>query len=75
MGLLWGIHVHRSGAVAFLKVIVVFPLVAILPIFTVLSRILYKKTGNIWYGAFVNTMLITVITCVNTAGSFAYAYV
>lgn len=58
-----------------LKVIVVFPLVAILPIFTVMSRILYKKTGNIWYGAFVNTMLITVITCVNTAGSFAYAYV
>jgi pimeloyl-ACP methyl ester carboxylesterase len=55
-----------------LPIIVIFPLVAILPIAVVLSRILYKRTGNIWYGAFVTTMLVTVISVVNTAASFGY---
>jgi len=55
-----------------LAAIVIFPMVAILPIVTVISRILYKKTGNIWLGAFVNTLLVTIITIANTAASFAY---
>jgi pimeloyl-ACP methyl ester carboxylesterase len=61
-----------NSPVFMLPLIVIFPLVAILPIAVVLSRILYKRTGNIWYGAFVTTMLVTIISVVNTAASFAY---
>ena len=58
-----------------LCLIVIFPLVVILPTITVISRILYKKTGNIWYGAFVNTMIVTMMTVVNTAASYLYQIV
>jgi len=61
-----------SSPTFMLPLIAIFPLVAILPIVTILSRILYKRTGNIWYGAFVNTMLVTIITVANTAASIAY---
>ena len=30
------------------------------------------KTGNVWLGAIINTLLFTMITCANTAASFAY---
>lgn len=52
--------------------IVVFPLVPVLAIATIISRVLYKKTGNIWLGAMINTLLFTVITVANTAASFPY---
>ena len=52
--------------------IVLFPIVPVLIIATIISRLLYKKTGNIWLGAFVNTILFTVITVSGTAASFAY---
>lgn len=58
-----------------LPIIVVFPLVLLLPLITIQSRVLYNRTGNIWYGAFVNTMLVTIITVANTAASYAYAIV
>lgn len=52
--------------------IVLFPMIPILAIATVISRRMTAKTGNIWLGAFINTMLFTLITCTNTAASFAY---
>lgn len=52
--------------------IVLFPMIPILAIATVISRRMSAKTGNIWLGAFINTMLFTLITCTNTAASFAY---
>ena len=52
--------------------IVLFPMIPILAIATVISRRMTAKTGNIWLGAFINTLLFTLITCSNTAASFAY---
>ncbi len=52
--------------------IVLFPIVPILVIGTIFSRILCKKTGNAWLGGFVNALLFTMITCANTATSFHY---
>lgn len=52
--------------------IVLMPMLPILIIATVISRMLYKKTGNIWLGAFINGLLFTIITVANTAASFGY---
>lgn len=52
--------------------IVLIPMVPILAIATVISRRMTVKTGNMWLGALINTMLFTIITCTNTAASFAY---
>lgn len=52
--------------------IVLFPTVVFLVFATIISRLLYKKTGNIWLGSLVNTLLFTIITVSNTAASFAY---
>ena len=52
--------------------IVLFPMVPILASATVISRRMTAKTGNMWLGAFINTLLFTLITCSNTASSFAY---
>lgn len=52
--------------------IVLFPMIPILAIATVISRRMTAKTGNIWLGAFINTLLFTLITCTNTAASFSY---
>ena len=52
--------------------IVLFPMVPILAIATVISRRMTAKTGNMWLGAFINTLLFTLITCSNTASSFPY---
>lgn len=52
--------------------IVLIPMIPILAIATVISRRMTAKTGNMWLGAFINTMLFTIITCANTASSFAY---
>lgn len=55
-----------------LSYIVVFPLVAILIFATIISRKLYKKTGNIWLGSLINSLLFTMMTVSATAASFAY---
>ena len=52
--------------------IVLFPMVPILAIATVIARRMTAKTGNIWLGALINTLLFTMITCSNTAASFSY---
>ncbi len=52
--------------------IVLFPIIPILIIATVISRLLYKKTGNIWLGSLINAILFTMITVSGTAASFSY---
>lgn len=52
--------------------IVLIPMIPILAVATVISRRMTAKTGNMWLGAFINTMLFTIITCANTAASFSY---
>lgn len=56
-----------------LSYIVLFPIIPVLIIATVLSRRLYKRTGNAWLGAIINTLLFTIITVANTAASYPYA--
>ncbi len=56
-----------------LSYIVLFPIVPILIIATIFSRRLYKRTGNAWLGALINTLLFTIITVANTAASYPYA--
>ncbi|MCK4551385.1 MAG: hypothetical protein KAU02_00610 [Tenericutes bacterium] len=50
-----------------LRPILAFATIPLLAITAIISRILYRKTGSIWLGAFINTMLITMITVANTA--------
>ena len=57
-----------------LSYIVLFPIIPVLICATIISRILYKKTGNIWLGAVVNTLLWTVVTVSGTAASFGYIF-
>ena len=52
--------------------IVIIPMISVLAVATVISRRMAAKTGNMWLGAFINTMLFTIITCANTAASFSY---
>lgn len=52
--------------------IALFPIVPILVIATVISRSLYRKTGNIWLGGLLNSLLFTVITVANTASSYSF---
>lgn len=64
-GVLW------QGDMA-LGYIVLIPMIPVLAISTVISRRMTAKTGNMWLGAFINTLLFTIITCANTAASFSY---
>lgn len=52
--------------------IVLIPMIPNLAVATLISRRMTAKTGNVWLGAFINTLLFTIITCTNTAASFAY---
>lgn len=47
--------------------ILLFALVPTLAVASVLDKYLYKKTGNIYTAAFLNTMLLTMMTVANTA--------
>ena len=64
-GVLW-----QSGMA--LGYIVLFPIVPILILAAIITRNLYKKTGTVWLGAFINALLFTVMTVANTAASFSY---
>lgn len=57
-----------------LSYIVLFPIIPVLICATIISRITYKKTGSIWLGAFINTILWTMITVSGTASSIAYVF-
>lgn len=50
-----------------LRPILGFALIPLLSIAAIYARILYRKTGNIWLGAVINGLLITMITVANTA--------
>ena len=50
--------------------IVLIAMVATLSIAAVISRNLYKKTGNIWTPAFINAILMTTMAVANTMVAF-----
>ena len=43
-----------------------FPIVVILPVFAVISRILYKTTKNPYLAGIIMALIITVMSCTNT---------
>ena len=48
------------------RVMLSWPLFINLCLCTVISRRFYKKTGKVWLGALINTIMFTVISCANT---------
>ena len=63
-----------KGVAAFpgaaLSGIMMVAMVPTLSIAAIISRNLYKKTGNIWLPAFLNAMLMTTMTIANTMVAF-----
>ena len=53
-----------------LSSILLFALVPTLMIAAVFTRALYKRTGNIWLPAFLNALLMTIMTIANTTVYF-----
>lgn len=47
--------------------ILLFALVPCLAVAAVFAKKLTERTNNVWLGAFINTILFTMITCANTA--------
>ena len=48
------------------RVMLTWPLFINLTLCTIISRRFYKKTGKVYIGALMNTILFTVISCANT---------
>ena len=77
-GLLWLIHQYGklfiTGVAAHpgsaLSGIVLVAMIPTLSIAAIISRNLYKKTGNIWTPAFLNALLMTTMTIANTMVAF-----
>ena len=77
-GLLWLIHQYgmlfANGVAAHpgsaLSGIVLVAMIPTLTIAAIISRNLYKKTGNIWTPAFLNAMLMTTMAIANTMIAF-----
>ncbi len=47
--------------------ILVWGLLFVLPLTSIISRVLYKKTGNVWISGLVNTFAVTFFAISNTA--------
>ena len=62
-----GVATHPGSA---LSGIVLVAMVPTLSIAAVISRSLYKKTGNIWLPAFLNALLMTTMAVANTMVAF-----
>ena len=61
---------YDFGKDYFLYAVVVLPMIVVLPVAAVYSRKLYKETGSIYTGAFLNTMLFTWFVVGNTCYHF-----
>ncbi len=48
-----------------------FPIIVILPLAAVISRRLYKATGNPYISGFIISMMVVIMSCTNTLTQFA----
>lgn len=62
-----GVSAHPESALSGILLVAMVPTLAIAAIF---SRALYKKTGNIWTPAFLNGILMTLMSVANTTVFF-----
>ncbi len=71
----WGLLLRGdsllAGAGALVPILMI-PFLPILGIAAFISVKLYRLTGSIWLAAFLNAMLVTLLTVANTSFSFAY---
>lgn len=58
-----GVAAHPGAALSGIVLVAMVPTLAIA---ACISRALYKKTGNIWMPAFINGLLMTIMTVANT---------
>ena len=49
-----------------MRIVNLFPLIFLIPLATIISRKLFRKTGSIYLGAFIMSMLYTMMTVANT---------
>jgi dienelactone hydrolase len=71
----WGLLLKGSSLLAGAGALVPILLIPFLPILGIAAYVsikLYRLTGNIWLGALLNALLITMITVANTSFSFPY---
>lgn len=59
-----GVSAHPESALSGIILVAMVPTLAIA---AVISRALYKRTGNIWTPAFLNAILMTLMSVANTA--------
>lgn len=71
----WGLLLKGDSLLAGAGALVPIMMIPFLPILGIAAYIsikLYRLTGNIWLGALLNALLVTMITVANTSFSFAY---
>ncbi|MHC1740091.1 MAG: dienelactone hydrolase family protein [Anaerolineaceae bacterium] len=71
----WGLLLKGDSLLASAGALVPILLIPFLPILGIAGYLnikLYKLTGNIWLGALLNALLVTMITVANTSFSFPY---
>lgn len=62
----YGIIVNGTFTFNSMRIVNLFPLVFLIPIGTIISRVFFKDTGKIYAGSFVISMLYTMMTVSNT---------
>ena len=62
------IGIAGSGTFPFnsMRIVNLFPLLTLIPVATIITRLYFKKTGKIYAGSFAMAMLYTMMTAANT---------
>ena len=71
----WGILLKGDSLLASAGALVPILMIPFLPILGIAGYLnikLYRLTGNVWMGALLNALLVTMITVANTSFSFPY---
>jgi hypothetical protein len=71
----WGLALGRGSLLSSAGALVPILMIPFLPILGIAGYLnvkLYRLTGNVWMGALLNALLVTMITVANTSFSFPY---
>ena len=61
-----------TGAMGY---ILLLPIMVCIVLANIISRKIYKKTGNVWIGGLINGILFTFIFCANTFTQYNYFFI
>lgn len=62
----YGIVVNGVFTFNSMRIVNLFPLLVLIPVGTIITRVFFKKTGSIYVGSFAISMLYTMMTVANT---------